>query len=646
MELHQVNQITKKSLQKGYLRSLIENGDQIQDDNRTVTLTFSTGSKGLRSGWEGSYYEELSMDPQHVDMSRLTSGAPLLAAHDSSSLGAVIGVVERAWLEGNEGKAEVRFAKDVESDKIYQKVKDKILRNVSIGYQVRKYTDVTEKGDKVPTLRATNWQPHEISIVPIGFDPNAQVRSNENLTEVEIESENKTEAPTSTTIEPQADLTNKETRTMSKKDNEVPETSQADIESAKKQAAQEYNQRVLEITDAVKKAGLDNSLALELIVQDITADKARQVVLDKLVEKQAKPVDSTIKTVEMGNENAEMRRRGFEEAILHRTDSANFKVTEGARPFIGKSLLRQMELFVPRYNMESDVVYSQRAMSSSDLPLALANIAEKGLQKQYELQPRTFEQWSRKDTLRNYKQFSQVKSGDYASLIERPEGEEYQMGSFGEKNEIVQIKDYGIIHAFTSQMLVNDDLSVLSRIAQSGGIAASRKENQLAYAALTTNKTMQDSVALYHATHGNLGTAGAISATTVAEAYKLMRKQTSTDGLDALNLAPKFFVCGPDQEATARQFFASINATQTSNVNIYSGAMSVVVDAQLTGNQYYFMADPNVVDTIVCYRLEGQEQPKISSRQKFETDSLELKLAHAFVAAPMDWRGIVKNAGQ
>lgn len=622
----------KKPLGLAQIRTLIDETPQINEETRTVELTWSTGFKGMRSGWDGPYYEELSMNPAHVDMSRLQTGAPLLASHDSQNLDSVIGVVERAWLEGDKGKAMVRFSSAPNAEAIYQKVKEKILRNVSVGYQVRKYEDVTQKGDQVPTYRATSWQPHEISIVPIGFDPNAQVRSNEVLNEVEIIK--------LTEDAPQADSQN------THKEIQMSEQEKRDLEiAAQKKAESEMKQRVSEISDAVKKAGLDNSLALELISQDITSDKARQIVLEKLAEKQPKPIQSATPSVEVGTGNEEKRRQGFEEALLYRTDKRNFKVTEDAKQFHGKSLLRQLEIFIPRHTMESDVAYAKRTMSSSDLPLALANVAEKALQKQYELQPRTFEQWTRQDTLRNYKSFSQVKSGDYASLIERPEGEEFQIGSFGEEKETVQIKDYGIIHAFTSQMLINDDLSVLARIANSGGIAASRKENSLAYSALTTNKTMNDGVALYHSTHANLGTAGAIGATTVAEAYKLMRKQASVNGLDKLNLAPKFFVCGPDKEAEARQFFAAINANQTSNVNIYSGSMSVIVDAEISGNQYYFLADPMFIDTVVCYRLEGQEQPSIESRIKFETNSLELKLAHAFVAAPMDWRGIVKNAG-
>lgn len=631
----------KKTLPMGHLRTLLTDSPTINEENRTVELTWSTGFKGLRSGWDGSYYEELSMDPKHVDMSRLQTGAPLLASHDSQDLNSVIGVVERAWLEGTEGKALVRFSSDPEADKIFQKVKEKILRNVSVGYQVRKYEDVSKKEDTVPTYRATSWQPHEISIVPIGFDPNAQVRSNEINSEVEIEiqeTQNTEAVQDSKPVAPQADDAQPKERKMTEAEKLALEV------AAKKQAAQEEKQRQSEIRLAVRSAKLEDTFADDLCNQDISADQARKLVLEKMASAQPAPVTSTVR-VEVSNDNQNSRRAALEESLLNRMDSRNFKVTDASRELYGKGMLRQIETVLPRHTMETDSQYAKRAMSSSDLPLALANIAEKGLQKQYDLQPRTFEQWSRKDTLRNYKEFSQVKSGDFASLIEKPEGAEIKEGSFGEKNETVKLADFAIQHAFTSQMLVNDDLSVLARMTSGGGIAASRLENKKAYEALTTNKIMKDGIALYHASHGNLGAASAINQGSVAEAYKLMRKQSSTDGLDKLNLAPSIFVCGPDKEAEARQFFSAVNAQQTSNVNIYSGSMVVVVDAEISGNQYYFMCNPNVIDTIVCYRLEGQEQPSVQTQMDFATSSMKLKVEHAFAAAPMDWRGIVKNAG-
>jgi phage head maturation protease len=611
------------------------------EENRTIDLVWTTGAKGLRSTRDGfQYYEELAVSQNAIDSTRMV-GNPLLASHDSANLDSVIGVIESVTIDPvkKEGRAQVRFAKDEYSERVFQKVKDKIIKNVSVGYRIDDFKDVTQKGDDIPTYRAEKWTPFEISLVSIGFDKNAQIRSDDPVTELEINE---------TAEANKSDEANKNNEELlAQRGIQMTEAEKQALElAAKKQAALEEKTRQNEIRTAVRGAKLEESFADELINQDVTADQARKQVIEKLAAQPKPEIKSGTATIEVGDTNQTKRREGLVDSLLYRIDPRTFKMTEGAKAFQGKGLLRQFEEILPRYTMESDVQYAKRAMSSPDLPLALANVAEKGLQSVYNLQPRTYEQWSKSRTLRNYKEYSQVKSGDFASLVERPEGDNFSESSFGEANEVAQLKDYGIKHAFTSQMLINDDMSVIERLASSSGIAVSRLENRLAYLALTTNKVMKDTLALYENTvHKNLGTNGAIGETTVAEAYKLMRKQTSTDSTDPLNLTPKYLVCGPDKEVEARKFLATIIPNQTSNVNIFQGSLQLIVDAQITGNQFYFLADPSVIDTVVCFRLEGQEQPSVDSRINFDNHSLELTVAHAFAAAPMDWRGIVKNAG-
>ena len=147
-------------------------------EKRTVDLVWSTGVKVRRFDyWEGRYYdEELSLDPAHVDLSRLNSGANLLNSHGQYDLSQVLGVVERAWLENGDGMATVRFSERAEVEPIFADVKSGIIRNVSVGYWVRKYEVVREEG-KIDVYRAVDWQPGEISLVSVPADAGAGTRS-------------------------------------------------------------------------------------------------------------------------------------------------------------------------------------------------------------------------------------------------------------------------------------------------------------------------------------------------------------------------------------------------------------------------------------------------------------------------------------
>jgi hypothetical protein len=623
----------KQKLPMNQLRAAVSE-PTINEEKRTVDLTWTTGSKGLRHTFFGRYYEELSLDPSHVDLSRINDGThPLLAAHNDSDLDSVIGVIERAWLEGDKGGATVRFARDEKSERVFQKVKDGILRNVSVGYNVSEYTDVSQEGDEIPTYRATSWQPAEISLVPIGFDPKAKVRKEETQTENEVtiitRSEPKQESVMDEQQKREAELKAKEA-----------------VEAARKEAAEAERTRVLAIRKAVKEAGLSEDLAEEYIKRGVSADEAKtNVELFKKYSKESedRKVDTTVR-VEVGTDEADKKRDGIVESVLYRMDATLFKPSQG-NTFVGKSLLRNMESIITRGPFESDAQYAKRVMSSSDLPYILANSGEKAAQKKYELAPTTWQRWAKSDTLRNFKTADRVRSGDFASLVEKQENGEFKRGSFGEEREQVTLKEYGVIMAFTRRMLINDDLSEIQKVIGQAGAAAAALENQLCYAVLTGNPNMGDGTALFHSDHANLASAGALTDSEIGEAFQLMRDQESVDGRHKLNLSPQFLLCGSSNEVTARKYLAQISPTQASNVNVFSGALELIVDAEISNDDYFFAANPSRIDTVVLYRLEGEERPRVESRTDFESEAVEIKCAHSAVAKALDWRGLVKNAG-
>jgi hypothetical protein len=108
------------------------------EKSRTVDLVWSAGGLVKRYDWErGQYYmEKLSLDPAHVRMGRMESGAPLLNSHSRWSIHDVLGVVESASFANGEARATVRFSQREDVAPILQDVKDGIVRNVSVGYAI------------------------------------------------------------------------------------------------------------------------------------------------------------------------------------------------------------------------------------------------------------------------------------------------------------------------------------------------------------------------------------------------------------------------------------------------------------------------------------------------------------------------------
>lgn len=153
----------------------------VNKDARTVDLVFSTGAAVDRMDYYSGkrYREVLSMDPAHVRLDRLNAGAPLLDAHSAYSVGDVLGAVQpdTARIANKQGIATVRFSKRDSVEPIFQDVVDGIIRNVSVGYRVYKFVEDTPKDGGTPTRTAVDWEPFEVSMVPMPADTGARVRS-------------------------------------------------------------------------------------------------------------------------------------------------------------------------------------------------------------------------------------------------------------------------------------------------------------------------------------------------------------------------------------------------------------------------------------------------------------------------------------
>lgn len=152
----------------------------VHEDTRTVELIFSTGADVTRYDWMTGtrYIERLSMKPENIRLDRLNAGAPLLNSHSAYSLADQIGIVESGSvkLNGKQARATVRFSKRADVEPFYQDVRDKIIRNVSVGYRVHRFEETQGKNAELPVRLATDWEPYEISMVPMGADSGAQTR--------------------------------------------------------------------------------------------------------------------------------------------------------------------------------------------------------------------------------------------------------------------------------------------------------------------------------------------------------------------------------------------------------------------------------------------------------------------------------------
>ena len=143
----------------------------VTQETRTVQLSISS-SQPIEQ-WFAT--EILEHRDGSVNLSRAKSGGQVLFNHNPDDY---IGVIQECWLDPGTERcyAIVRFDTHPRAEQIFTSVQSGILRNVSIGYQVKEWA--IEEGDKKdmnPTVRATSWELLEVSFVSVPADPSVGV---------------------------------------------------------------------------------------------------------------------------------------------------------------------------------------------------------------------------------------------------------------------------------------------------------------------------------------------------------------------------------------------------------------------------------------------------------------------------------------
>lgn len=665
-----INQEVKTGeLSKLFLRGALE-PKSFDEKSNSLDVIFTTGARGLRSTFFGDYYEELSVEPGSVRLDRLNTGAPVLAAHDSRSLDSVIGVVENAKIEDKKGVARVRLSQTENDADIVQKIRDGIIRKVSVGYQVYAYEELPVKENNLPVFRAIDWEPVEISFVPVPFDNEAQVRANEEKVTCKLILRTQGDQMEANQVESPAPV-EQPAAPVAPAAPEAPEAPavpaapvvgegqapKVDVEAVR--AAE--SERVSAIFKAVRTAGLDDSLAEELVKGNKPLTECQSIVLERWAQKGKTPmIDGKIQVT--GEDQQDVMVRGITNALQHRAGQKVELTTEG-RQFRGLSLIRIAEKMLKSRGINADSMSASEiarlALSRetwrrdgyqgvSDFPGILADVANKSLRQAYEQSPQTFKPFVRVTSAPDFKNVSRVQLGEAPSLSQVNEHGEFTHGSVGDSKETYALATYGRIISLSRKALINDDVSAFERLPVLMGRSAANLESDLVYQVLTANAAMADSVALFHSSHANLGTTGAISATTLAEMRKLGRLQTGIDGATLLNIFHKYLIVPAAKETLAQQMLAAVVPNQTSGVNPFANLYQLIVEPRLDANSttaWYGAADPAQIDTIELCFLEGSQGVRIESEIDFDTDGMKMKVAHDVAAKAIDWRGLFKNVG-
>jgi hypothetical protein len=659
------------------------------DEKRTVDLVFSTGASIERyDWWTGKrFLEKLSLKAEHVRLERLNAGAPLLDAHSAWSVTDQLGVVESdsARVTGKEARATVRFSKRAAVDDIWNDVRDGIIKNVSVGYRVHKFEEDAGKDNKLPVRTAVDWEPFEISMVPMPADAGAQVRSGESantnkcvlVTRSGVSMAKRTSSPASEPVMSET-LVERDpldpgapggpgngngagTRAADNPDDEPNEYDSG---------VSQERERCQGIHAAVRASRLPSAWAEKLIADGVALVDAQRKIFDELAKRDLpKQGPREGGSVLVGDDPLVHVRAGIENALLHRVAPTAFKLEEHGRAYRGLTMLDTARIFLQAQGVRTSGMSKMEIAgmalglqtragfhTTTDFANLLADVTAKTLRRAYEEAPQTFTRIARLVQLPDFKPVKRLQLGDAPQLLKVDEDGEFTRGTIGEGKEQFQLATYGRVFAITRKSLVNDDTDAFSRVPMLFGRAARNLESNLVWLEILSNPTMGDGVALFHATHANLsGTSDAIAVAAIGAGRAAMRKQVGLDAQTLLNLNPKFLIVPPSKETLADQFVSTnLLASQSSAVNPFAGRLEVISEPRLevgigsvagSATAWFLAASPDQVDILEYGYLDGENGPVVESRIGFDVDGLEVKCRHDTAAKVIDHRGLWKNPG-
>lgn len=661
-------------------------GDEAQPDAplATASLVFTTGAAVRRYDWfrERPFIERLVVDESSIRLDRLQRGAPLLNTHNQWSLEAQLGVVENPAIRNGEGTCDVTFSRRPSVAGFVQDVEDRIIRNVSVGY-VRHRIEMVPPAEEggLWEYRVIDWEPMEVSLVPIPADMDSQVRAGgqqpgaddpeHQIRTFPCEFIETRATPSTPTVGSTAETSTDEgTRSMPQDLNAAggttaPASTAAPVATAAAPAAPAVDTRAADISDLCQRHGVSH-LASGLIRAGGSVEAARAAVLDELAVRDAAAGGHQNTSIQNVRDEGETRMAGLQEALVHRIDPTA-PLTDNGRQYRGYSLLELGRDMIERAGGNTRgasrmeiaermlQVRSAGMQGTSDFANLLSNVATRRLRAAYEQAGSTYAIWaSRAPNAADFKSMDVVQLSGAPDLLQTNEHGEFTYGTLKDAGESYKVVTHGRIVSLTRQSIINDDLRGFDRLIRAFGDAAARLENRLVYSQLLSNPTMGDGVALFHASHNNLAGAGSVlnDITKLGAGRAAMRKQKGLQG-EPLNLAPAFLIVPSDLEQIAYQFTSSNYVPSApGEVNEFRQggrtALEPVVEPLLDSDSataWYLAANSNQVDTVEFCYLDGAEGPVIETKQGFEVDGVAIKCRLDFGAKVIDHRGLRKATG-
>lgn len=434
---------------------------------------------------------------------------------------------------------------------------------------------------------------------------------------------------------------------------------------AVKQAEEAERQRSCDIIALCRQTGMDPA---EYIKSGATLDAVRTAALEHVLQHGAPVV---VGARDSGTDNF---RDAARDAMLIQAGVDLDKPAQGAEEMRGMSLrdmliecmARSGEGTVTELLRRSradlwDTAVRQFFSSTADFPAILDNAIKKSIVQQYELVPATFEAWTSRGTLTDFKP---SKAHEYAmgggNFQKVTEGGEIKASKL--TTELLptrKLDTYATQFSMTREAFINDDIGFLANMPAQYSRKAKQKINRQVYERLYTNPAIFDGVAMFDAAHRNLIEEGSAPSVKVLELMiQMMGMQVDQFG-ESILVEPATIIVPMGWGMRVNQIMGTaqldVEGIGSHTVNVlnteYKNKIKVIQEPVLNmlakdkPCPWFMAADPKLVKSEQVDYLNGNTAPSFRRSEKAGYLGFLWDIWLDYGINDVDFRGILRNNG-
>ncbi len=590
-------------------------------ESRTVDAVIATDDPVMVFDWRS---EQMVQEVLRMDLVTLPEGAQvvLLDSHSRWNLDTVLGSIRDLRVEGGNLVGTLHFVEgDPDVDKVVRKVEQGHIRDISVGYRVRKYVAIrrgetmTVEGISYTAEQyrmhiATEWEPYEGSLTAVGADSKSKLR--ETPEEALSLRSGEQETPESECSDSQTEpaghgnrkdsVVPKATETPAEDQTRQPEVNEDQI---RQQAVAAERSRVAEIrkiggddvrSETIQKAIDDGTTAeafRELALADIRSQRsatepvgsdAPNVILAGNRHERDCNVASLAAGVAMrlGVRNPEdvMGRINHDPETGETTfERPGFRQMEEAR----KEMERNLERGYQYRNMHSiDLCREGLRIAQIESPLERRSIATRAfstpavstiytqatsallLQNLGNMIDST-NGWVAEREANSFKS-QELHKLEGGKLAHRARGKKAEQARFSDLMETYKVKEFARTLLLDRQDLVDDEIGAWQSAMDEFARAILAVRPDLVYAVLLSNPALRDGTALFAAGRNNDLTALQLDQASVQASTTAVGNQRNSSGVN-LNLNANYLITSSTNKYVGRQIANSTEVREASAAN-------------------------------------------------------------------------------